>query len=72
MFYRDGRGYIWRHVDTVAATPALQRRGQVNAPAVWCWLRPVLDDGGCQDRVFLARGIGGEVCNARPLPCSAA
>ena len=22
------------------------RRAQANAPAAWCWLRPLLDDGG--------------------------
>jgi len=34
---------LWRHVDTVAATP-LQRRAQANASAAWCWMRRVLHD----------------------------
>jgi len=45
-------GPIRRHVDTMEAT-SLQRRAQVNAPAAWCWLCPVLACKGCRGGVFL-------------------
>jgi len=40
---------LWRrHVN---ASALLQCEGRANAPAAWCWLYPVLNDGERQDKM---------------------
>jgi len=48
------------HVNNMSATPLQHRAQQTDAPAAWCWLRPVLDKARRQNcrRVRYARGAG--------------